>query len=151
MELGQAVDYDVASFEAFITRGEALDKDSIGEFERMTSLYKGDYLRSADYLWCMAERTRLQKYFADLAKQSARYYMNINGYCKAEQIILRSIEYLPYDEDAYELLLKICSLQGDRPGMMKYYEILQTALQRDLEIEPRPSLKRLYERLINDI
>ena len=151
MELGQAVDYDVASFEVFITRGAALDKNNICEFEKMISLYRGDYLRSEDYLWCMAERARLQKYFTDLAKQSARYYMKTDNCGKAEQIILRSIEYLPYDEDAYELLLNNCSLQGDRPGMMKHYENVHTLLARELGIEPRPSLKRLYERLINDI
>lgn len=150
MEPGQAVDYDVASFEAFVMKGEVLNNDNFGEFERTTSLYRGDYLRSEDYLWCMPERARLQKYFADLAKQVARYYMNAGSLSKAEQIMLRSIEYVPYDEDAYELLLKICSLQGDRPGMMKYYETIQTTLNQELGIEPRPSLKRLYERLIND-
>jgi len=151
MEPGKAVDYDVAAFEAFVTKGEALGKHNIDEFEKTTSLYRGDYLRSEDYLWCMAERTRLQKYFADLAKQVARFYMNTGSFGKAEQIMLQSIEYLPYDEDAFELLLKICSMQADRPKMMKYYENVQTALNRDLGIEPRPSLKRLYEKLINEI
>lgn len=150
LEPGQAVDYDVAEFEAFITKGETLNNENIGEFEKMTTFYRGDYLRGGDYLWCMAERARLQKYFSDLAKQAARYYMHTGSCGKAEQLMLRSVEYVPYDEDAYELLLKICSLQGDRPGMMKYYETIQTTLNQELGIEPRPSLKRLYERLIND-
>jgi two-component SAPR family response regulator len=150
LELGPNVEYDVAAFEAFAAKGERVDAYNVGEFEKMTVLYRDDYLRYADYLWCLAERTRLQKYFVDLAKQVARYYMGAGSYGKAEQVMLRSVEILPYDEDAYELLLKICSLQGDRPGMMKYYEAVQTALQCELAIEPRPSLKRLYESLMNN-
>ncbi len=150
LELGPAIDYDVASFETFTAKGTALIKDDIGEFEKMAALYQGDYLEGKDYLWCISERTRLQKYFSDLVKQVARYYINSANYSNAEQILLRSVGYLPYDEDAYELLLKICSLQGDRPAMIKYYETIQTVLQDELGIEPRPSLKRLYESLLND-
>ncbi len=150
LEPGPNVEYDVAAFEAFAAKGESVDANNIGEFEKMTVLYRDDYLRYADYLWCLTERTRLQKYFVDLAKQVARYYMGAGSYGKAEQMMLRSVEILPYDEDAYELLLKICSLQGDRPGMMKYYEAVQNALQCELAIEPRPSLKRLYESLMNN-
>jgi len=150
MELGPAIGYDVADFESFTAKGKALAKDNIGEFEKIVDLYQGDYLEGKDHLWCITERTRLQKYFLDLVKQVARYYINLENYSKAEQLLLRSIGYLPYDEDAYELLLKICSLQGDRPAMIQYYEAIQDILQRELGIEPRPSLKRLYESLIND-
>ncbi|HWR30471.1 MAG TPA: response regulator [Negativicutes bacterium] len=150
LEPGPAVEYDVAAFEAFTAKGEGLDATNIGEFEKMTLTYRDDYLRYEEYLWCMAERTRLQKYFVDLAKQVAHFYIHTGSFGKAEQIMLRSVGYLPYDEDAYELLLKICSLQGDRPGMMKYYETIQTTLENELGIEPRPSLKRLYEQLVND-
>ena len=151
MKPGPAIDYDVSVFENFITDESPLNPETIGKFEKAAALYQGDYLGGKDYLWCMAERTRLQKYFTDLAKQMARYYINTANYSKAEQILLRSIGYLPYDEDAYELLLKNCSFCGDRPAMIKYYETLQTALRQELGIEPRPSLKRLYESLMNTI
>jgi two-component SAPR family response regulator len=151
LETGSAIEYDVAAFEAFVTKGEGVDANNIGEFEKMTVLYRDDYLRYEEYLWCMAERIRLQKYFIDLAKQVAHFYINTGRCGKAEQIMLRSVGYLPYDEDAYELLLKICSLQGDRPGMMKYYETIQNTLQSELGIEPRPSLKRMYEGLMNSL
>ena len=150
MELAPAIFYDVASFEAFTAKIKDVDKDDLEEFEKVIALYQGDYLEGKDYLWCMAERTRLQKYFSDLVKQLARYNINAADYSKAEQILLRDVGYLPYDEDAYELLLKVCSLQGDRVAIIKYYETLQTILQNELGIEPRPSLKRLYESLIND-
>ena len=149
MEPGPAIDYDVARFEAFIAKETALNTDNVSEFERIAALYQGDYLGGKDYLWCVAERTRLQKYFAYLAKQMARHYMNMSSFSKAEKVLLRSVGYLPYDEDAYELLLKICSLQGDRPAVIKYYETIKTTLRQELGIEPRPSLKRLYESLIN--
>lgn len=151
MKLEPSIDYDVAAFESFIAKEPVLARETIGEFEKMAAVYQGDYLGEKDYLWCMAERTRLQKYFADLAKQMARHYMNTANYDKAESILLRSIGYLPYDEDAYELLLKLCSLRGDRPTMIHYYETIRALLRRELVIEPRPSLKRLYESLINDI
>lgn len=150
MELDPAIDYDVAGFETFTAKRRALAKDNIGEFEKMVAVYQGDYLEGKDYLWCSPERTRLQKYFSELVKQVARYYIDAANCSKAEQILLRSIGYLPYDEDAYELLLNICSLQGDRVAMIKYYETIQDVLQSELGIEPRPSLKRLYESLIND-
>ena len=149
MDPGPAIRYDVADFEAFIAKETALEADTVSEFEQTAALYQGDYLGEKDYLWGIAERTRLQKYFADLAKQLARHYMHTANFRKAEKVLLRSVGFLPYDEDAYELLLKVCSLQGDRPAMIKYYETIQTSLQRELGIQPRPSLKRLYESLIN--
>ena len=149
MGLGPSIDYDVAVFETFIAKEPDLAADSLGEFEKAAASYQGDYLGEKDYLWAIAERARLQKYFADLAKQLARHYMHTASFSKAEKALLQSIGYLPYDEDAYELLLKVCSLQGDRPAMIKYYETIQTALQQELGIQPRPSLKRLYECLIN--
>lgn len=150
LDIGTDIDYDVASFETFITDGKGLAKEDVCEFEKIVALYKGDYLEGKDYLWCMPERARLQKHFSDLAKQVARYYSNSSNYSKAEQILLRSVRYLPYDEDAYELLLKICSRKKDRPAMIKYYETIQDLLRHDLGLEPRPSLKRLYESLMND-
>jgi two-component system, LytTR family, response regulator len=151
MDLSPAIDCDVAAFENFVTQTTALTEYDIGKFETVADLYQGDYLEGKDYLWCLSERARLQKYFAELTKQAAHWYINTANFVRAERILLRNIGYLPYDEDAYELLLKVCSLRGDRPGMMKYYETIQTALYQELGIEPRPSLKRLYENLINDI
>ena len=111
---------------------------------------QGEYLGGKGYLWSIAERARLERYFAELAKQLARYYIGLASYIKAEQILLRSIGYQPYDEDAYEQLLKVCSLQGDRHSVTKYYEGIQSSLQSELGIEPRPSLKRLYENIMNN-
>lgn len=151
MQLGADVNYDVISFNAFIAKDTVLTDASAGEFERMAELYQGEYLGGKGYLWSMAERTRLERYFADLAKRLARYYVGMANFIKAEQILLRSIGYQPYDEDAYEQLLKICSLQSDRHAIIKYYERIQTTLQSELGIEPRPSLKRLYESMMNKL
>ena len=149
MQLGSTVNYDVFIFNSFIAKDTPLNAETVSEFERMAELYQGGYLGGKGYLWSIAERARLERYFAELAKQLARYYIGLASYIKAEQILLRSIGYQPYDEDAYEQLLKVCSLQGDRHSVTKYYEGIQSSLQSELGIEPRPSLKRLYENIMN--
>ena len=151
MQLGPDVNYDVISFNGFVAKDTTLTQDSVSEFEKMAELYQGGYLGSKGYLWSMAERARLERYYAELAKQLARYYVGLAQFVKAEQILLRSIGYQPYDEDAYEQLLKVCSLHGDRHAIIKYYEGIQDTLQRELGIEPRPSLKRLYESIMNSL
>lgn len=151
LELGPAVEYDVAAFETYAAGRTVPAGENIAECEAIIALYQGDYLEGKEYLWCITERARLQKYFAELVKQTARFHIHAARYSQAEGLLLRNVAYVPYDEDAYELLLQVCALRGDRPAMIQYYETLQALLQQDLDIEPRPSLKRLYESLMNDV
>lgn len=149
MELGAGIRCDVADFESFVARGEILTAQTVADFEKIIALYQGDYLEGKDYPWCVAERVRMQQDFSYLIKQIARYRIDIAEYQKAEQIILKLLEYLPYDEEAYEILLRAFIMQEDRVSLMKYYERLTSLLQNELGIEPRPSLKRLYENYMN--
>lgn len=149
MELGRDIYCDADEFEAFIAKGEVLTKENITGFEKIAALFRGDYLEGKDYSWCMAERARLQRDFSYIVKQVVCYYIDSAEYKKAEQMLLKNIEYAPYDEEAYEILLRACFLQGDRVSVIKYYDHLEAILQKELGIEPRPSLKRLYENYLN--
>ena len=137
-------------FETFIATGKVATKENFDDFERIASLYRGEYLEGKDYSWCSAERTRLQRYYSYIVKQVAQYYIDAAEYKKAEYILLRNIEYLPYDEEAYEILLRVCFWQRDRISLIKHYLHLEAILQKELGIEPQPSLKRLYENLMNN-
>jgi len=150
LQIGKDVTYDVNEIDYFIGNGKIINSDTVKEFEKIAALYQGDYLESKDYPWCVAERSRLQKNYVGLVKQIAMYYTVEREYAKAEEVILQIMAYLSYDEDAYELLLQVLFLQNDRVGVIKYYEQLKNVLSKELGIEPGPSLKRLYEKVMNE-
>jgi two-component SAPR family response regulator len=149
MELNGDIALDYREFNAFIERGECAAKNNIADFERIAGLYQGDYLESKDYFWCVIERTRLQKHFVFMIKQMAAYYIKTGEYKKAEQILLQNSRYWPYDEEAYEILLEVFFLQGDRTSIIKYYMQLVETLQNELGFAPQPALTKQYEHFLH--
>lgn len=148
---GAQVDYDVERFETFSTAGKTLANSTCAEFESHIELYQGEYLEGKEYAWCLTERAKLQEYFSSMVKQLAHHQLARQNYKRVEQLLLKNIRYAPYDEDAYEMLLLSCFYQGDTQGIVRNYEAIRQLLSADLSIEPRPSLKRLYDELINKL
>ncbi|WP_346355359.1 response regulator [Azotosporobacter soli] len=150
MSVGKDIHCDASSFELFALQNKTIDVGNLPEFEQAADLYQGDYLAGSDYAWCSAKRNRLQECYASLIKLLVRYYIDVQQYKKAEYALLKCIEHLPYDEDAYESLLWVCFLQGDRAALVKYYQQLELTLKDELGIDPQAALKNLYERCMND-
>jgi len=148
LHLGENIAYDVNEFKNFIGQSKTINRNTIKEFEKNIVLYQGDYLENKDYLWCETERFKLQKSYTNIVKQMARYYLEVTEYVKAEHLLLKTIEYTPYDEESYEILLQMFFLQDNRVAVIKYYENLKVILNKELGIEPRPSLKCMYEKMI---
>lgn len=149
LELGEEISWDIGDFSTFINEAERVNQENIEEFEKMTALYQGDYFENKDYLWCITDRTRLQKNFLDIIKRMAYYYIKAAEYKKAEQILLNNIKLWSYDEEAYAILFEAFFLQGDRAAIIKYYAQLKEILESELGYAPQPSLKRRYEELIS--
>ncbi|WP_169717600.1 Sensor histidine kinase RcsC [Sporomusa silvacetica DSM 10669] len=150
MNLGDGINCDASSFELLVAKNKTIDLGNLPEFEQAADLYQGDYFAVNDYAWCLAKRSRLQECYSFLIKRLVRYYIDALQYKKAEYALLKYIEYLPYDEDAYESLLWVCFLQGDRAALVKYYRQLELTLKNELGIDPQAALKNLYERCMND-
>ena len=126
-----------------------MNDETIDEFEKAIVIYRGDFFQDKNYQWCIAERLRLQKYYLEIIKKMALYFVDKQEYKKAEETLYIGISKLPLEEDLHELLLKTFFLQNSRVIMIRHYEYLEKLLQEELGVEVRPDTKRLYDRLLN--
>lgn len=89
---------DLFEFQAFINKKITVNKETISEFERAISLYKGDLFEGKDYQWSIADREAYHEKFVELVKAVAVYYSQSNLSNKLKKLYKR-VAFLLQKED----------------------------------------------------
>ncbi|PWB71330.1 MAG: transcriptional regulator [Anaerolineales bacterium] len=158
----QADEQDVAlSTDTFIDTRDfstVLDSPS-SDLRKLTTaldLYKGDFLEGFslpdspqfdDWLASERERYRLMAMhgFAGLS----RLHEGRHDYPGALESMRRALAFNPFQEDYQREVMRLLYLNGDRAGVIKYYEFLRKLLDEELGILPMPETRALYDSIIN--
>ncbi len=99
------------------------------------ALYHGDLLPAAPYeAWTQAPRERLRARYLELLRQADAL----------EQLIRVD----PTDEPAYRELMRRELQRGSRPGAIRWYGALRSALRRELGATPSATTEALYEEAV---
>lgn len=109
----------------------------VERFEREDdpALYRGELLPDALHeTWTQAPRERLR----------ARYLVLLRRADALEQLV----EADPTDEPAYRELMKRELERGSRPGAIRWYGLLRSALRRELGATPSATTEALYEEAV---
>jgi two-component SAPR family response regulator len=138
------VDVDVDRFENFIQTGVPISKDTIGEYERVLGLYKGEYLQGYDYLWAESERQRLQLLWVSNSLKIVNWYFSNHELERAVEIGFDIISRNPLVEEAYFLLMKIFASMNNRLFVHQQYQQLKEVLYKELNEEPNQSITYWY-------
>ena len=134
---------DVSEFEAAARRAEAP-----AEIARALRLYRGDLLPGHYDEWVLAERDRLRQAVARLlergivAAEAERDYPTALGYAR------RLRDHDPLHEAAYQALIRLHALAGDRVAAVRAYHDCVAVLRRELGMEPSRETRDLYERVL---
>ena len=134
---------DVSEFEAAARRAEAP-----AEIARALDLYRGDLLPGHYDEWVLTERDRLRQAVARLlergiaAGEDARDYPTALGYAR------RLRDHDPLHEAAYQALIRLHALAGDRVAAVRAYHDCVAVLRRELGMEPSRETRDLYERVL---
>ncbi len=141
---------DVVDFEEALHRMElASDEDALREtLEDAVSLYGGDLLPGSYEDWMVPERQRLRQAFQRALEQLIDLLEDQQDYRDAIDHARSLVRHDPLREASYRRLMRLYALIGDRARALRTYHRCATVLERELDVEPGPATRGLYERLL---
>jgi DNA-binding SARP family transcriptional activator len=144
---------DLEEFERCVKTGQELEaRDqltaSTTEYEAALSLYQGDFLEQTPYEeWTVLERERLRIAYLDTLDRLSQIYFNQKRYAACITICQLTLSHDPCREDAHRLLMRCYNRQRQHYLALRQYQICVEALRAELEVDPAPETRQLYEQI----
>ncbi|BFT69535.1 response regulator [Paenibacillus sp. P36] len=143
----RGVECDAAGFER-VTGGEmVITPDSIGEFEKIANLYKGNYMEEDGFAWAQEAQEKYKSDYIELMRRMSDYYLSVKEFRAAAKCLQSALRHNPYLDDVNERVLLVYAKSGDRLSMMRHYERFTKLLQDELGTLPLKSTVRLFSEL----
>jgi DNA-binding SARP family transcriptional activator len=141
---------DVAEFESRLAEAAATSVITarLAALEGAVALYGGDLLPGCYSEWVLAERDRLAGAYREALTQLAGLYEERGDYRCAIAHTNTLLRHDPLHEPAHAQLMRLHALNDDRAGALHAYHTCATVLRRELDVEPGPATRALYERLL---
>ena len=137
--------FDVAEFEAAVERGRRGDSAA---FEEALRLYDGPLLPTCYDDWIGSHRERLNGLHLEASERLVADLEERREYRRAIQLQRHLIQLDPLRESAYQTLMRIAALAGDRSAGLQAYHAAVTNLHRELGVEPDAETRAAYQRLL---
>jgi len=143
-----SVDVDVLEFERAVAEGAP---DAFG---RAAGLYRGELLeglalREAPFEeWLLAERERLHELALEAFAKLLRHQRTAGVLEDAVATALRLLALDPLQEPVHRVLMRLYVQLGRRAAALRQYQLCVSALGRELQLEPEPATKQLYQDIL---
>lgn len=127
---------------------EASRLELLDAFDRVLSLYKGDYLPENLYDdWTQKRRDRLRRAYNWLLEHASEVAIASGEGQRASEYLLALLEQNPADEQTHRQLMLVYSRMGRRGDAVNQYLALRKALKEDLSALPLPETNDLLKRI----
>ena len=121
------------------------DFQLLDEFDRVLSLYKGDYLPEDLYEdWAQRRRDRLRRVHSWLLENAAELAVTCVEGQRACEYLQALLERNFVDEQTHRQLMLIYARMGRRSDALNQYQLLRQALREELHANPLPETTELY-------
>lgn len=120
------------------------DGSNAPELAETMRLYKGPLFEHRDYPWCEAERERMSRRFAVLARSLAALHEAAGEHNQAIDVLLYLLSYEPFDEEAHEGLLGAFRSLGDRTSFVAHYNKIKKLYKEELGFDPPAPFMQIY-------
>jgi len=146
---------DVAAFEQAIAQAkvsaEQNDRIAMAEsFQKAAELYRGDLFPECYEEWIEPVRNSLKKKYSSALQRLIEYFETTRDYTKA----ITYAEWLLYCDNLHEKtyvdLIRLHSLNGDRPKALQIYRQCEEVLDHEFGIEPCSETQKTAERLTTE-
>jgi len=137
--------YDVADFEACISRGQT-EPDDLQAWERAVHLYRAPFLHQMTTPWVIERRTKLASDYTEALTNVGRFYEESNPE-RALNLYLRAEREAPHREDIYRRAMQIYGANNQRDMVEQQYRILEKRLYDTYRLQPGKPTRDLYESL----
>lgn len=142
-----ALNLDVIRFQE-LAAGSAPD-----QLEQAIALYRGDLLDGFSVKeepfedWLRIERERLRGIAVTILERLVAQYSKAGDGTHCTQSVLRLLSLEPLREDMHRLLMRNYAAEGRVNLALKQFEVCNSALQRELGVQPEPETQALFREL----
>jgi DNA-binding SARP family transcriptional activator len=138
---------DLLAFDATIARGRERSDDGVEALEEAIALYRGPFLEGCSDSWAFEERqVRAEAYLGALEALAARALQH-RDLPAAERYLRRAVAADSLRESAYRALMQTLAAGGNYAAALLVYRELRLLLHRELNAEPDPETRALFEQL----
>ncbi|BCJ93613.1 hypothetical protein acsn021_11820 [Anaerocolumna cellulosilytica] len=144
----QNVDCDLIQFDNFYTKNLPLNAETIGEYEIISQLCKGELFEDFNYEWCYPYK---QKYISRMVKvleETADYFTKTKQYERALSYLYTSLKLDKFNESTNHKIMKIYYEQKDKNKLLKHFQSFQHVLENELNVPVEGENMRIYQKYI---
>lgn len=140
---------DVVEFEEALRLAEGATDEAVIQagLERAVALYGGDLFPECYDDWILSERERLRDLLISALERLIGLLEAQRNYAKAIEYARRLLRLDPLREETCRRLMLLYALTNDAEGVARTYRECSARLSRELDAEPSPPTRELYERL----
>jgi DNA-binding SARP family transcriptional activator len=127
--------------------------DCIQELSNAVQLYRGPFLEGfsldtsvAFEDWITFKRELYREDVLAALQDLADYYERLGLYADAAEYVRHKIRIEPWEEEAYQQLMRMLAYQGQRAAALQLYQTLEKNLENELGVEPMVETQSLYKR-----
>ncbi len=150
----EAVWIDVEAFDRCVTDGSARQRqeqweDALQSYREARRLYRGDYMEENIHAdWCAEERDRLHEVNLEMLASMAECYAACGRYDEAVSLCRSILVNDPCREGVHRTLMIHLIRLGHFDSAVAQYRHCARILAEELDVEPMPETRRLYERIL---
>lgn len=95
--------------------------------------------------WCISEQERLRELYLQALQELVACHKTLKDYGQAIICGKKILAISPLREEIQRELMYLYYLAGDRNAALLQYELCRQVLEKELQIEPLPETKILYQ------
>jgi DNA-binding SARP family transcriptional activator len=143
---------DVAEFErALAVAPESVSsRHSLTVWQSAIDIYRGDLLEGWYQDWCLSERERFQNIYLTILRKLTTQCEICHEYTEGIECATRILRTDPAHETAYQNLMRMHYLSGDRAGALRQFRHCVAALKRELGVQPSAYTREIYQQICED-
>lgn len=138
------VTLDVEEWEQRTQQLDAVTGETIGAYERIMPMYKGEYLQEYEYWWAESERHRLKMLWIRTSIKMAEWYAENGQQEKAIALYTDICQRYPLTEEVHFALMKLFGADHNHVSVHRQYRWLTSSLQEELGEQPSPYITEWY-------
>lgn len=139
----------------FVARRQAADQLGATDpaqqqalFAEAVALYQGDLLPGCYDEWLLPARERLRQQWLETLERLVWVSEDRRDYATALHYANHLLRAEPLAESAYQQLMRLHALTGDRAAALQTYHTCVTVLQRELGVEPGAAIQAAHAQLL---
>jgi predicted ATPase/DNA-binding SARP family transcriptional activator len=148
----EAVSTDVAEFDQTIRMARRDDETEVRlrQLQRAVELYKGELLPGNYEDWAVREQSRCQAAYLEVLRLLVADLEESDDLAGALAAAQRMVEADPYEEEAYQMQMRLYVRQQHPAAALEVYQRLKNLFKKEMGVPPSPETQTLAEQVRRD-